>query len=231
MNRILEHLQSSVDSDAFTVQKLGDVVDSIFFPGRFKREYVENPADGVRFLGGTNITQLLPTNPKYLSKTFKRLDQVLVQPGWVLITRSGSTGIISSVPEAWRDWAVSDHVIRIVPAEDRVPGAYIEAFLRSSLGSALLNQGIFGSVIDEISPEYISELPIPIPKDPAHLARISDQIRRANEHRQAAIALFNSAGDSFEELVGRQILAAGDDPLAALAIQDIVDDSHELVER
>lgn len=231
LNRILEHLQSSVDSDVFTVRKLGEVVESIFFPGRFKREYVDSHEDGVRFLGGTNVTQLLPTNPKYLSKSFKRLKQVQVKPGWVLITRSGSTGIISSVPEAWDGWAVSDHVIRIIPSEDGVPGEYIEAFLRSSLGTSLLNQGIFGSVIDEISPEYISELPIPIPKDPDHLEKISDQIGQANAHRQAAIALFNSASDSFEELIGRQILAVGEDAFAALSSQDVIDNGHEFIER
>lgn len=227
---VVKYLQNNPETETHTVKKIGDIVESIFFPGRFKREYVDSPEKGVRFLGGTNITQLLPTNVKYLSSSFKKINEVKVKPGWVLVTRSGSTGIVSSVPKAWEDWTVSDHVIRIIPREDGIPGEYIEAYLRSEIGQALLGQGVFGSVIDEISPEYIANLPIPIPKDQESINLISEQIRAANDHRQQAISLFGVANNSFEELVSRKLINVRDDSDLSLPEENILNEGEKLIE-
>ena len=88
--------------------RLGDLVERVFFPGRFKRAYVPPSESSVPFLGGANITELVVNTHKFVSLTDPNYDQLAVKPGWVLITRSGSTGIISSVPEAWNGFAISE---------------------------------------------------------------------------------------------------------------------------
>jgi predicted RNA methylase len=228
---VLDRLANEDAESGFEIKTIGEVTSNIFFPGRFKRNYVSNPAQGVQFFGGTNITQLLPTNRKYLSKVDPKLSSLQVKPGWILVTRSGSTGIVSSVPTAWDGMAMSEHVIRIIPDEDQVPGAYVEAFLRSEMGQRLLSQGVFGSVIDEISPGHISRMPIPIPKDKHSLKRIADLQARANEHRQQSIALFGATDGTFEELVGRQFIRIGEDSDFGLPGENVVNESEELVKR
>lgn len=181
------------DGDKYQVVRLGDVTKRVFFPGRFKRNYVDDPADGILFLGGSNITQLVTTNKKYLSKKDPHLAEMRVQAGWVLVTRSGSTGIVSSVPLSWEGLAMSEHVIRIVPNNDILDGHYIEAYLRSELGQRLLAAGIFGSVIDEITPQYISDLPIPVPRDEILVKQVIDAQGEANEARDNAMRLINES--------------------------------------
>ena len=182
-----ENLQiGSVQKD-FRVERFGDLVSNIFCPGRFKRNFVEDGTGGLPFLGGANILHFSINTKKYLSKDDPNLQELIVREGWLLITRSGSTGIVSSVPKAWDGVAISEHVIRVIPDESkRISAGYLEAYLRSQLGQELIAAGVFGSVIDEITPEQIAELPVPIPTDPHVLDRVTEIQTVANEGRQLA---------------------------------------------
>lgn len=187
------------EGEEWTVRKLGDVTRRIFFPTRFKRHYVSPDEGGILFLGGTNISQLVPTNLKYLDPQTPRLQELLVEDGWLLVTRSGSTGVVSSVPPNWDGIAMSEHVIRIVPAPEELDPAYLQAYLRSELCQRMLAAGVFGSVIDEITPEYIAQIPIPVPKDEGLMRKVAGDIRIAEEGRQAAMESLETGVGLLEE--------------------------------
>ncbi len=188
----------------FSVRPLESLVSSIFCPGRFRRDYVVH--DGVPFLGGTNITQYTLTTQKALSREDPHLPELIVREGWILITRSGSTGIVSRVPANWDGLAISEHVIRIVPSDANKPIAdFVEAFLRSSWGQALLKSGVFGSVIDEITPEFVAALPIPVPTDETSILRISEQMQSALSARQVADESLKSADSILLQLFGTHL--------------------------
>jgi len=229
-SQTLDLIEAMDEDHELEVKTIGEVVKRIFFPGRFKRNYVEYGIGAVPFLGGTNVTQLIPTNRKYISASDSKFDELSVEAGWVLVTRSGSTGIVSSVPEPWDGYAMSEHVIRIVPDEEKLPAGYLEAYLRSDMGQALLAQGIFGSVIDEITPEHIAAMPIPIPKDEEKLARISDAQVSANRHRNESIGKFRLASVLFQELVGGEFVGVGEDSDLSLPADDVIDEGEELSE-
>ncbi|MCW2767949.1 MAG: hypothetical protein JWO11_3908 [Nocardioides sp.] len=216
--------------EEFPTSTIGEVTERIFFPGRFKRNYTTDSKTGVPFLGGTNITQLHATNKKFLRSDDKRLAELRVKSGWILVTRSGSTGIVSSVPEAWDGFAMSEHVIRIVPNPEKLDPAYLEVYLRSEIGQSLLARGIFGSVIDEITPEHIAAMPVPLPKDSETLAQIIQLQADASESRQHAISLSNDARRLFEQSVGGQFATVREDAGSSLPREDVVDQSEELVE-
>ena len=61
-------------------------------------------------------------------------------------------------------YAVSEHVIRIVPNPDKIETEYLLAVLQSEYVQKLIAKGIYGSVIDEINPAHLGEIDIPIPK-------------------------------------------------------------------
>ena len=170
-----------------TVHKLGDLVSSIECPGRFKRRFVKAEDGGIPFLGGSNIVHFSIATKKFLAADDPHLPDVKVKSGWLLVTRSGSTGIVSSVPPSWDGVAMSDHVIRIIPMNSSaVPIEYLEAYLRSNLGQQLLSAGVFGSVIDEITPAQIASLPVPVPTNRQILDSIVDQQKAANKGREEA---------------------------------------------
>lgn len=189
------------DKENWSKVKLGDLVTKIFYPGRFKREYVERSSTTIPFLGGSNITEIVVSTEKWLREDDPRLKSLAVEAGWLLITRSGSTGIISSVPEAWNGFAMSEHVIRIIPNKEKLDPYYLLAFLRTRFCQEQLKRGVFGSVIDEISPEFIAELVVPIPSDTSAQLRIAGKMRDAEMARNRAISGISEAVSDFEDLL------------------------------
>ncbi|HYV48443.1 MAG TPA: N-6 DNA methylase [Myxococcaceae bacterium] len=203
--RYYRDVDSAADSRAlprgWKKVRLADACERIFFPTRFKRNYVEPSANAVPFLGGANITELLADTDKWISRDDPRFEELVVREGWVLITRSGSTGIVSTVPRAWDGVAMSEHVIRIVPREDVLSPAWLQTYLRSSIGQRALERGIFGSVIDEITPEFVGQLEVPVPKDPKMYEAIARRVTEAERSREHAIRGFRDAVVELEELL------------------------------
>lgn len=196
---------TNIQNKNFISVPLGDLVERVFCPGRFKRNYVES--GGIPFLGGSNISQFSITSNKALSPNDEHLEDLTVKPNWILVTRSGSTGIVSRVPNAWDNYAISDHVIRIIPKQGFEDQAeYVETFLRSNWGQELLAMGIFGSVIDEITPDYISNLPIPIPKDVKKLKRVAEKSAIVTVARDTAASGLIDAQKELANLLGGLVL-------------------------
>jgi len=181
--------------------RVRDVVESIFYPTRFKREYVDYYAGAVPFLGGSNISQMIITTDKWLRHDNPYLESLKVNAGWILVTRSGSTGITSSVPPAWDGYAMSEHIIRIIPNSKKLDPYYLQAFLRTQYAQEIISRGVFGSVIDEITPEYIGEMEIPIPRSETVLKGITTRMKKAEEARNTAIESLTEAVDDLNQVL------------------------------
>ncbi|MCX6739992.1 MAG: N-6 DNA methylase [Candidatus Parcubacteria bacterium] len=182
-----EHFSNNKKNEDWDYIKVKDVVGKIFYPGRFARNYVNNDVDSIPFLGGTNISQLLLRTEKRIGINSPKVDELKVKEGWILITRSGSVGIVSTVPIAWDGFAFSEHVIRIVPDKNKLAPEYLFAFLKTKYAQEIIARGVYGSVIDEITPEYIGKLEIPVPKDKKIFEQIVNSIRNGEKERQKSI--------------------------------------------
>lgn len=198
-----EVTEKIVKSDHFDYIPLSNLVDSIFYPGRFKREYVEKSSEAVPFLGGASVMQYIVREEKWISKNSRYIDELSVKPGWLLVTRSGSTGLISSVPLSWSGYAISEHVIRIIPDENKLPAGFLLAFLRSEYAQREIKKGVFGSVIDEISPENLGKILVPVPKNQDVLQSISKAVEDAENSRQSSIEMTKMAHALLEEMLNQ----------------------------
>lgn len=179
-------MQKLREKSGFEIKKLGDVCLRIFYPGRFRRSYTDSPHNSVPFLGGTNISQLILATEKRIGIQDVNYDKLKVEKGWLLITRSGSTGIVSSVADNWDGYAISEHVIRIVPDTNKIDSAYLYAFLQSQIAQDYIRRGVFGSVIDELSPDYLADMDVLIPKNAATLNEISELVTQGLKARNKA---------------------------------------------
>ena len=200
-NELLDTVSTISKSPKWRSVKLGSLAEHVFLPGRFKRRYVPESVDAVPFLGGTNISQHVPIIDKWLSKNDPLVKKLQVLPEWLLVTRSGSTGIVSLVPHHWEGWTVSEHVIRIVPNRELIDPSYLEAYLRTRFAKASMQRGVFGSVIDEITPEFISEIEVLIPESQELRNRITTEAQLASQVRNDAIERINRAVGMIEEAV------------------------------
>lgn len=194
---------TSTDSKKWKFLRLGDVVERVFYPGRFKRNYIEESDGAVPFLGGSNITELISRTDKWFHRDDPRVKSLEVRPGWILITRSGTTGIISSVPEEWDRFTMSEHVIRVVPDSQKLNPYYLLAFLRTKSCQEQIKKGVFGSVIDEISPEFIADIKVPVPRKAGVVEQISKLIEDAEIARNQAIRGFRVGVSDLESLLLR----------------------------
>jgi type I restriction enzyme M protein len=182
------------------VVPLRDICKSIFIPGRHKRKYVPKSDSSVPFLSTTQIFHIHEIDYKYQPRSFASSQELLVEEGWILVTRSGSTGRVRYVNRELSNYAVSDHCIRIVPDEEQVNSGYLYAFLSSNVGQLLVDQGRYASVVEAISYTRLGEIPVPLP-DKDTQRKIGDIVRSAEEVRVEANVLRREAIDLVEQLL------------------------------
>ncbi len=139
---------------------LGDEFEKAFYLGRFKRIYVEKKS-GMPFILPSQITEIYPKASKFISPTTNvDIESTRVKRGQVLLTRSGTIGVVSYVSKTLENQLISDDVIRI---EARPYSGYIYTYLKSKIGRLLIETNNYGAVISHIEPEHLNRIPIPNP--------------------------------------------------------------------
>ncbi|GHT01570.1 type I restriction-modification system restriction endonuclease DNA specificity subunit HsdS [Synergistales bacterium] len=193
---IVKAITKHLREHAAEVTTVGDkrVCKDIILPGRFKRVYVDE-GQGRVFIGGKQIHELDPYGKKYLSLTHhgdRIKKQLELAENMTLITCSGTIGKVALVPRHWNNWAASQHIIRVVPANSDVAG-YLSVYLASDCGRQMITRYTYGSVVDEIDDNHVSQIPLPLLKDAVAQAEINRLALKANELRYQAYVLEQEA--------------------------------------
>ena len=171
---------------------LGALSHDVIIGGRSKRNYVGS-AYGTPFLSGKNIIQIRPSDVKHVSNSeTDDLQDMLLERGWILVTRSGTLGRTCFVWHNYEQHAASEHILRVLPDEERVDAGYLYAFLASDHGYEQIVRFRFGSVIDEISNHQLKQVVVPLPS-PERQKEIGDLVRQAYEKRAEALQLEDEA--------------------------------------
>ena len=194
-------------SSRLRLERLGDVVERVFMPPRFKRVYVDQE-HGTPFLQGTHLPHLRPADLKFLSRSVHDdLGPWTIEPSWVLVTRSGTIGRVAIALQQWKGWVASEHIIRIVPASSSLcPPGYIYSWLSSPLGQAQFHN-VYGAVVDEITANHVESILIPVPQTEEQVAivsRINDLAIRSVEAKEKALELDTSAISTVDRLFGEK---------------------------
>ena len=174
----------------------------VLLPGRFKRSYVEKGMGRI-FIGGKQIGQLDPQDKKYLSlsRHEKRISrELMLSENMTLITRSGTIGQLALVSKHWENWIASEHLIRVIPANENVAG-YLNVFLASQWGRLLIERNTYGSVVDEITDEQVKNIPFPLLKNHDIQRKINDLALQANAKRYEAYLMEKDAINVIDEEV------------------------------
>jgi len=201
-NPEVEKLLTTMNKAGMRAETLGSIASSVFMPPRFARVYVE--ADhGVPFLQGSHVVHFEPANLKFLSReAHKNLDQWIIRAGWLLVTRSGTIGNVTICPPEWNNWVASEHILRIVPDEEKCPSGYLCSFLASPLGQVQLMAKIYGGVVDEITEEQAASVKVPIPTTDEGWERVRSidaTMKKSVAERSKAVSLSSQAVNLFME--------------------------------
>ena len=169
--------------------------------GRISRIWVNNHDHGYPFLSSTDILQADLSNVSFIAKSVARQNpQLLIKKHWTLITRSGSIGRMAYARADMNGMACTEHVLRVIPDEDKILPGYIYAYLSTKFGVPLVTSGTYGSIITHIEPHHIAELPVPRLGDVED--RAHELIQQAADLRTEATALLKEAGRKINEHFG-----------------------------
>lgn len=167
----------------------------------FARHWVVDPQYGVPFLGSSDMSNADLSTLPLLKKGYAqslRLRHLELRPGTTLITCSGTIGRMTYVrPDMVGMWS-SQHIMKVVPNESKVPPGYLYAFLSSKYGVPLVVAGTYGAIIQHIEPEHIANLPVPRLGNDFELhvsgliLKAAEQRALASHNRRAAIAAFET---------------------------------------
>ena len=186
-------VKRKIASSPYEMLKIKDVTSDIFYGNRAKRVYVSKKDHGIPFLSSSDILQADLDNVKLASKKYTPcIDQMTLQKGWTLISRSGTIGNCAFANAKHANKLASEDVIRLVP-NNILKGGLIYAYLASKQGHSLLTQGTFGAVIQHIEPKFIASLPIP---------KFPDVIQKeVDDLVQESARLREEASDALDEAV------------------------------
>ena len=190
-------VREDLEQCKWDIVHLGDeFIEAAFYLGRFKRIYVEEKG-GVPFILPSQIAEVYPKASKFISPaTNIDIESTRVKKGQVLLTRSGTIGVISYVSKTLENQSLSDDVIRIKAKEY---SGYIYTYLKSRIGRLLIETNNYGAVIEHIEPEHLNHIPVPNPspilKQEIHnLVKESFKLRdESNEFMAEAQALLKDA--------------------------------------
>jgi type I restriction enzyme S subunit len=157
---------SDVQSDAERVT-VGHV-------GPMKDEYVPT---GIPFLRSQNVrpNRYDPNGLKYISNAFhSKLQKSSLQPGDIVVVRSGSVGVAAVVPETLPVANCSDLVIIKCPCAvlSRYAAYYLNAVVDSRIAA-----GRVGVALAHFNTRSVAELPLPVPPI-AEQRRIVEEVER-----------------------------------------------------
>lgn len=200
---IVDAIVDILKKNAAEVTTVGDerISSDVVLPGRFKRVYVEK-AYGVKFIGGKEMHQLIPTTEKYLSKKAhkKQLEGSLgIKPYSILTPARGSLGDVELPCKHFYSWAISDNMMQIL-SNKNVCG-YLYIFLNSEYGKALIQRFTYGGVVDAIEPFHIQSVEVPILRNQDVQKQINNLALQANEKRYQAYLLEQKALKVLDEEV------------------------------
>jgi len=143
---------------------ISDAGYDVWLPTRFRRVPAE---DGVLLVDSADLTEVNPDLKKKIADgDFGDPSRGRVEPGWVLMARSGQTyGIIGTTVlagENLTEKVISDHVMRIRPGSKTLikPGYLVTAMSHPVFGRPLIKALAYGSSIPEIEVADIESYPV-----------------------------------------------------------------------
>lgn len=180
-----------------------DTLAKIWQPSRLKGITVSE-AHGVPFLAATQVFDVRPSPRKWLSsERTPDLEARHVQPGWVLVTCSGTVGSSILAYSAHMGACVSHDLLRVQPSEKHMLG-YIYTFLRTWHGRTMMRSTHYGNIIKHLEVSHLSDLRVPVLDELIpHLDRAIDRVYGARDQafrlEQRALRLFADAmGEDFQ---------------------------------
>jgi restriction endonuclease S subunit len=158
----IRELQKAIQNGKYKSQKLGDFITDIRYGLSTANDYVDFGIPFLRILNlkndGIDINDVV-----YLSEDQKdEIGKAIVHEGDLLISRSGSVGIVVVVPKEAENFAFGSFMIKFC-LNEKINKQFIAAWLNSEASRKLIEREKIGAIQGNITIETIKNFDIPIP--------------------------------------------------------------------
>jgi restriction endonuclease S subunit len=167
------------------------------------RNYVEE--GGIRYLRVTDLGKngLNHKSPRFVLEQ-EIPDRIKLNENCILISRSGSLGLVNIVEPEIENSILSSHIFKIELKTEKLLPAYLEAYLRSKVGQSEIFRNNNGGVIPEINQDALKSILIvrpPIDKQNEIAKQITGIRQQAQQLKDKTNELLKKASEEIEEIL------------------------------
>lgn len=167
------------------------------------RNYVEE--GGIRYLRVTDLGKngLNHKSPRFVLEQ-EIPDKIKLNENCILISRSGSLGLVNIVEPEIENSILSSHIFKIELKTDKLLPVYLEAYLRSKVGQSEIFRNNNGGVIPEINQDALKSILIvcpPIDKQKEIAKHITGIRQQAQQLKDKTSELLKKASEEIEEIL------------------------------
>ncbi|MFN3783131.1 MAG: restriction endonuclease subunit S [Spirosomataceae bacterium] len=167
------------------------------------RNYVEE--GGIRYLRVTDLGKngLNHKSPRFVLEQ-EIPDRIKLNENCILISRSGSLGLVNVVEPEIENSILSSHIFRIELKTEKLLPVYLEAYLRSKVGQSEIFRNNNGGVIPEINQDALKSILIvcpPLDKQKEIAEHITGVRQQAQQLKDKTKELLKKASEEIEEIL------------------------------
>jgi len=158
----LEKIEKTINNSTYKTQKLKDFITKIHYGASTSNAYVDEGIPLLRILNlKPNYFDL--SKVAYLPENFrKELGNAFVRVGDLLISRSGTVGMVSVVPPEADGFAFGSFMIKFC-LNDKINKEFVSFWLNNKLNKLLTEREKIGAIQGNITIVTIENFSIPIP--------------------------------------------------------------------
>ncbi len=196
-------LENSLKSSRYPIRKLGEYITRIHYGASLKNDYA---SDGIPFLRIKNFE----SNRFDLSEVVRlpeerreAIGNAFVHKGDLLISRSGSVGIVAVVPKEADGFAFGSFMIRFCLTED-INKDFVSFWLNNKFSKIFIEREKIGAIQGNITIETIQGFKVPIPPlkiQDALVEQVKVIMLNAEKLKQEAQAELEAAKQKVEEMI------------------------------
>lgn len=197
-NAYAQAISKQVAGTATRLQRLDEVTERIWWPGRFRRVLGDQ---GTPYVSAMDLFDVNPPAPKRIyAGLVPNAEDYFLQPGWLVMARSGQiyglNGRVFMASERHARAFVSEDLIRIVPRATSIrPGYLITALGHPTLGRPLVVRQAYGTSIPHLEPADLASLTVP---------RLAQKVEGAISDRMEEVTRLRSEADDLEDTITRR---------------------------
>jgi len=169
------------------------------------RNYVEE--GGIRYLRVTDLGKngLNHKSPRFVLEQ-EIPDRIKLNENCILISRSGSLGLLNIVEPEIENSILSSHIFKIELKTEKLIPFYLEAYLRSKVGQSEIFRNNNGGVIPEINQDALKSILIvcpPLDKQKKIAEHITGIRQQAQQLKEKTTELLKQASKEIENILLR----------------------------